>query len=251
MSMCVSLKLVRRLFDRCNPLHLVFACLVVSVLAGCEGQSTPKLGDDMSPSNETKGPREGLRRVSDDVDEFGEADGTIEVGTRVPEAAGGTGIVGNQGTASDIKVPRFYTVPAYDVQRDPAADLRMTITKAKQENKQILLQVGGDWCNWCGRLAEFMRERGSVRSLLEQHFLIMKVASQSRYAEEFLMDYPEINAYPFVYVLSSKGELLHSQDMEELELGEGYDEEAFVDFLQAWGASSADVSPDSSGMETK
>ena len=140
--------------------------------------------------------------------------------------------------------PEFYTVAAYDVDRDPDADLSMTISKAQQQQKRILLQVGGDWCNWCGRLAEFMRKRERVRTLLDQHFLIMKVASQSKHADAFLADYPKINAYPFVYVLSPAGELLHAQDMEELELGEGYNEEAFVEFLVDWGASGGDGKPD-------
>ena len=90
-------------------------------------------------------------------------------------------------------------------------------------------------------MAEFIRKRERVRVLLDQHFLIMKVASQSKHADAFLGNYPKINAYPFVYVLSPAGELLHAQDMEELELGEGYDEEAFVEFLVAWAASGGDA----------
>lgn len=218
--MMVSMNLGGSVVVRWKHTCVVLVCLLASTTAGCGGGS-----------------------------ESGTADGAIQGAPSVSDPSGRIPIVGNDESGRELDVPMFYTVAAYDVNRDPAADLIMTISKAKQENKRILLQVGGDWCNWCGRLAEFMSKRESVRALLDQHFLIMKVASQSKYADAFLADYPKINAYPFIYVLSPAGELLHSQDMEQLELDEGYDEEAFVDFLEAWGASHANGSPGLSSAE--
>jgi hypothetical protein len=139
-------------------------------------------------------------------------------------------------TAADlVKVdPVFYSVSQYDETRDPGLDLRLTVTRAQREKKRILLQVGGDWCGWCGRLAEFMRQQELVRQLLEDHFVVMKVAYPTDHSEDFLASFPAIEAYPHLFVLDSKGDLIHSQDTEELEQGEGYDETAVLGFLNSW-----------------
>jgi len=247
--MLLSCKLGVSVLGRRNRICLVFVCVLASSLAGCGARSESGQNGNVSVGEQSEAPVEGASRGSDVLEETGASGGSNEGAPSVSEASSRIDIASNEQSGAELDVPTFYTVAAYDVDRDPAADLITTISKAKQGEKRILLQVGGDWCNWCGRLADFMRERESVRTLLNQHFLIMKVASQSKFADAFLADYPKINAYPFVYVLSPAGELLHSQDMEELELGEGYDEEAFVDFLEAWSASQADVPPGLTGSD--
>ena len=247
--MLLSCKLGVSVLGRRNGICLVFVCVLASSLAGCGARSESGQNGNVSVGEQSEAPVEGASRGSDVLEETGASGGSNEGAPSVSEASSRIDIASNEQSGAELDVPTFYTVAAYDVDRDPAADLITTISKAKQGEKRILLQVGGDWCNWCGRLADFMRERESVRTLLNQHFLIMKVASQSKFADAFLADYPKINAYPFVYVLSPAGELLHSQDMEELELGEGYDEEAFVDFLEAWSASQADVPPGLTGSD--
>lgn len=147
-------------------------------------------------------------------------------------------------TEGTRQTPSFYSVPHYDEKRDPSIDLAMTKKTARQTQKRILLQVGGDWCNWCGRLAEVLVENAPLRSILEEKFLIMKVASQTQYSDAFLSDYPRILSYPHLFVLSYKGELLHSQDMEELERGEGYDEDALLEFLETWASGTGSGVPD-------
>ncbi len=238
-----------RLSDRRKRICLVLVCVLASSVAGCSGRSESGEDGEVSAAEQSAAPVEVASRGSGVLDETGAAGGSNEGAPSVSEALDGIDIVSNEQSGAELDVPMFYTVAEYDGDRDPAADLIMTISKAQQGEKRILLQVGGDWCNWCGRLADFMRERESVRNLLDQHFLIMKVASQSKFADAFLSGYPEINAYPFVYVLSPAGELLHSQDMEELELGERYDEEAFVDFLEAWSDSHADAARGRTGND--
>ena len=135
--------------------------------------------------------------------------------------------------------PDFYSVAVYDETRDPQDDLAMTISRIKGAPKRILIQVGGDWCNWCTRLGDCFVEQQNVKRLLENHFVIMKVASKGERSPAFLADYPKIESYPHVYVLSNSGELLHSQDMEELEKDDGYNPDALVEFLMQWSASTA------------
>lgn len=137
--------------------------------------------------------------------------------------------------ANDHHGVTFYSVDHYDDARDAAVDLTATIQRATAEKKRILIQVGGDWCGWCRRMSEFMETNEMVRSTITDNFILMKVTyTQEQPNEEFLSQYPTINAYPHLFVLESDGKLLHSQETGSLEEGAGYNEKVFNDFLLAW-----------------
>src|SRR5262245_38609169 len=135
-------------------------------------------------------------------------------------------------TASAVGKP-VYSVDSYDSKRDPAADLKLTIAKAK--GKRILVQVGGDWCGWCHLMNKYFHENEKVAAALARDFVIQKVNySQENQNKEFLGQYPAIKGYPHLFVLESDGKLLHSQNTEELEEGKGYSERAVLEFLARW-----------------
>ena len=64
-----------------------------------------------------------------------------------------------------------YTVPNYNPEADPAVDLAMTVKRVQAENKRIILQVGGEWCQFCHRLDAFIRETPSVAQGMREGFL--------------------------------------------------------------------------------
>jgi len=129
----------------------------------------------------------------------------------------------------------FYTVSTYDPETDPEADLAATVERASVEGKRILLQVGGKWCGWCRLLDEYVQSNEAVADVLDQHFLIMKVNySEENRNEEFLGKYPDVPAYPHIFVLERSGEFLHSQGTAELEEGKSYNEERVLEFLNKW-----------------
>lgn len=136
--------------------------------------------------------------------------------------------------AAEQPAAPFYTVAHYDKQQDPAADLAATIERATAEHKRIILQIGGDWCVWCGRISDYMQSNERVRQLLDDHFVVMKVTDPGDNAESFLSQYPEVHAYPHFFVLEHDGTFLHSQGTGELEHEKSYDEEVFCQFLNEW-----------------
>ena len=84
---------------------------------------------------------------------------------------------------------------------------------------------------------EFVHTNETIHAELANGFLIMKVnMSDENDNAAFLSNYPEIAAYPHIYVLDEDGKLLHSQDTEKLESGSGYDESLFLEFLQTWAS---------------
>ncbi|MGD2217663.1 MAG: thioredoxin family protein, partial [Gemmatimonadales bacterium] len=129
----------------------------------------------------------------------------------------------------------IYAVADFDPGRDPFADLKMTVERAKTEGKRILLDVGGTWCVWCAILDTYIAENTAVAEKLRESFLVMKVNySPANRNAEFLSSYPEIPGYPHIFVLESDGSFLHSQFTGYLESGSSYSEEAVLRFLEKW-----------------
>jgi thioredoxin-related protein len=124
----------------------------------------------------------------------------------------------------------------FDPTKNPFDDLKITIEKAQQSNKRIILDVGGEWCIWCHRIDAFIENYKEIKSLIEKHFVVLKINySKENKNEEFLSGYPEVQGYPHFFVLDKNGKLLHSQNTGELEKDKDYDAEKFIAFLTKWG----------------
>lgn len=125
--------------------------------------------------------------------------------------------------------------PAYDPKADPAADLAKAVAKARSANKNILIEVGGEWCSWCHRMHAFFENNTQLRQYRDNNYVVVQVNySEENKNEKFLSQYPKIDGYPHIFVLDSSGRLLHSQNTGDLEQGRGYDLEKFTAFLRQW-----------------
>jgi len=146
-------------------------------------------------------------------------------------------LTGQSLTKTALPIPEtaeFYTIGVYDETRDPFADLAETKERAEKEGKRILLQVGGNWCRPCKEIGQYMANNDAVTELLVKNFLVMKVTFPGDDALSFLSQYPKFSGYPHFFVLEKNGSFLHSQDTAPLANGEGYDQDAFVDFLSTF-----------------
>ncbi len=125
----------------------------------------------------------------------------------------------------------------FDPKRDPAQDLRAAETQAQAEHKNILMDVGGNWCPWCMLLDRTLAEDAELRELLQAHYVVLRVNwSRDNENVAFLRNYPKPAGYPAWYVLSAEGKLLKSEaDTSGLEadhkLGSGYNKDALRRFL--------------------
>ena len=121
----------------------------------------------------------------------------------------------------------------FDPTRDAAADLRTAIETAGKQRKQVLVDVGGEWCIWCHILDRFIASHAPVKRLLDEHYVVVKInwSPQNR-NEAVLSQWPRIKGYPHLFVLDANGRLLHSQDTSELESGKDYDEAKVIAFLR-------------------
>jgi len=123
----------------------------------------------------------------------------------------------------------------FDPMKNPFEDLKNAIVKAKEENKRIILDVGGEWCIWCHRLDAFIENDAEIKGFLNNNFITVKVNfSPENKNEKFLSQYPAIKGYPHMFVLDSDGKFLHSQDTGLLEKEKSYDKEKILEFLKQW-----------------
>jgi thiol:disulfide interchange protein len=122
---------------------------------------------------------------------------------------------------------------AFDPSRDAASDVRTAVGMARAQHKQVLVDVGGEWCIWCHMLDKFIASHPPVKQLLDDNYVVVKVnwSPQNR-NEAVLSQWPKVKGYPHLFVLDDKGQLLHSQDTSVLEAGKGYDEGKVLAFLR-------------------
>lgn len=127
------------------------------------------------------------------------------------------------------------SLPKFDPIRNPKADLKEAVELAKNTNKRIILDVGGEWCIWCHRIDAFIYNTDEIKSLLEENFIVLKINySKENKNEKFLSQYSQVAGYPHFFVLDEEGKLLHSQNTGELEKDKDYDKDKFIAFLNKW-----------------
>ena len=118
---------------------------------------------------------------------------------------------------------------------DPYKDLDSAVIAAQKFNKNIILDVGGEWCIWCHRMDWFIEENPELNRFLKDNYITVKVNySEENKNEKFLSQYPKIKGYPHIFVLSKEGKLLHSQDTGLLEKEKSYDLIKYMNFLKKW-----------------
>ncbi len=124
----------------------------------------------------------------------------------------------------------------FDPTRDAAKDLQAAMVQAKAENKNILMDVGGNWCPWCLVLDRTLAEDAGLHEVLEKNYVVVRVNfSKENQNAAFLSQYPAAKGYPAWYVLSPEGKLLKAEDTSDLEathkLEAGYNKAMLRSFL--------------------
>lgn len=127
----------------------------------------------------------------------------------------------------------------FDPSRNAANDLAAAKQQATAEHKNILLDVGGNWCPWCILLDPFLHENADLAGMLNDHYVVVHVnMSRENQNADFLAHYPKVPGYPYLMVLSPEGKLLHAQDTDPLQnsenLKQGYNQKRVQKFLQKW-----------------
>ncbi len=125
----------------------------------------------------------------------------------------------------------------YKPEENAEKALEEVVEKAKDENKHVFVQIGGNWCVWCARFEDFVKSDPSIDSLVKASYLVYhlnysKENKNSELLERF--QFPQRFGFPVFLILNGKGELLHTQNSAYLEAGKGYDKEKVMSFFSDW-----------------
>lgn len=137
----------------------------------------------------------------------------------------------------------FITVLAqqkvYDDSIDPFAQIDQAVEKAKSENKLVACQLGGNWCRWCIKFAQFITEDKDIDKIVNDNFVYIHVNYKSRNDSQAQKVSKRLGnagrfGFPVIVILNPDGSVLHIQNSAYLEQGDGYDKKKVVDFFKNW-----------------
>ena len=133
----------------------------------------------------------------------------------------------------------------YNEDINPIEQIDQAVAKAKSEDKFVVCQVGGNWCPWCLRFADFITNDTTISHVINQNFVYIHVnynprksgtAEKEALAKTMLqrLNNPARFGFPVFVVLDDDGRVIHIQDSSFLEQGQGYDQEKVLRFFKNW-----------------
>ena len=134
----------------------------------------------------------------------------------------------------------------YDESADQNVQIDNALATAKAEGKFVICQVGGNWCPWCLRFADFITKDEDINKLVGDNFVYIHVdytpksfkTDPDRKERTLKMmkrlGNPGRFGFPVFVVLDASGRVLHIQDSSFLEEGQGYSKEKVQRFFKCW-----------------
>lgn len=125
----------------------------------------------------------------------------------------------------------------YNPSADAEKELNKAIIKAKQENKFVLAQVGGNWCGWCLMINKFLTTDKQLDSLMKANFVYLHINYSKENKNLKLLEkleYPQRFGFPVIVIFDSNGKRLHTQNTGYLEEGKAYNKNKIMEFLEKW-----------------
>ena len=133
----------------------------------------------------------------------------------------------------------------YNEDINPIEQIDQAVAKAKSEGKFVICQVGGNWCPWCLRFADFITKDTAITKVINENFEYIHVNYNPRKSQgeekqaqgKALMkrlDNCGRFGFPVFVVLDEEGKVIHIQDSSFLEEGKSYSQEKVLRFFKNW-----------------
>ena len=133
----------------------------------------------------------------------------------------------------------------YNEDINPLEQIDQALVKAKADGKFVVCQVGGNWCPWCLRFADFITNDATISKLISDNFEYIHVNYNPRKSEgaEKAAQAAALMArldncgrfgFPVFVVLDDAGKVIHIQDSSFLEEDQGYSQEKVLRFFKNW-----------------
>ena len=128
-------------------------------------------------------------------------------------------------------------VKVYNEEIDAMEQIHKAVEEARASGRYVMCQVGGNWCPWCLRFAEFATKDSVIAPLMEENYVYIHVnyskGNKNLEAMKYLGN-PGRFGYPVFVVLNEEGIPIHIQESESLEEGKGYSRKKVEKFLRLW-----------------
>ncbi|MBQ8969421.1 MAG: thioredoxin family protein [Bacteroidaceae bacterium] len=130
----------------------------------------------------------------------------------------------------------------YDETIDPMVQIEQAVGEAAKTNRFVVCQVGGNWCPWCLRFADFVRNDAAISKVIDENFVYIHVNYNPRKKDNperaqalmHRLGNPARFGFPVFVVLDEQGRILHTQDSSFLEEGKGYNHDRVLRFFRCW-----------------
>ena len=132
----------------------------------------------------------------------------------------------------------------YDENVNPLEQIDQALATARSEGKYVICQVGGNWCPWCLRFADFITNDSTISKLVADNFVYIHVnynpaeddavKVQRGKAMMQRLNNPRRFGFPVFVVLNGEGNVLHIQDSSFLEEGKSYKQQNVIRFFKNW-----------------
>ena len=133
----------------------------------------------------------------------------------------------------------------YDETVNPLEQIDAAVAEAKAGGRYVVCQVGGNWCPWCLKFAEFIAADTAISRIIADNYVYAHVnynprrsggEEQVRQAEALMQRLNHCGrfGFPVFVVLDGEGRVIHTQDSSFLEEGQGYSRDKVLRFFKAW-----------------
>ncbi len=133
----------------------------------------------------------------------------------------------------------------YNETINPLEQIDEAVRQAKNAGKYVICQVGGNWCPWCLKFADFITNDTTVNQVVNDNFEYIHVNynprksagdAKAEQAAQLMkrLGNPARFGFPVFVVSDENGKVLHIQDSSFLEEGKGYSQEKVLRFFKNW-----------------
>lgn len=130
----------------------------------------------------------------------------------------------------------------YDETIDQMEQIDKALAQAGEQGKFVICQVGGNWCPWCLRFADFITKDEEIAKVVDENFVYIHVNYNPRKSTDEARDKAMLKrlgnpgrfGYPVFVVLDSDGKVIHIQDSSFLEEDKSYNKEKVLRFFNNW-----------------
>ena len=138
-----------------------------------------------------------------------------------------------------VFVCTFAQERVYDESIDPFTQIDEAVKVAKETDRFVVCQLGGNWCSWCVLFTKFIRENPDIDKIVNDNFVYIHVNFKSRRDELSQKVSRRLGnagrfGFPVLVVLNTDGSVLRIQNSSYLEEGKGYDRGKVLDFFKQW-----------------